>query len=106
MRVNMFKSHYNRALGKKVYTKDDYLSEMKKQGMVPQKEAEQMVKEFEKRKHTYDKPSEGAMDLMNCISNKRKDKNGKIKLSDREIDQMKKIGVNFTPRQGVYNALR
>lgn len=105
-----FKPHYNRALGKMIHTKDDYKAEMKRQGMVPQKEADQMAKDFKERTYkSYDKPSDEALSLMRGIGMKHPDRGGKIRLSDREIDQMKKIGVrfeaSFDPRKE-QNALR
>jgi len=90
--------HYNRALGKMIHTKRDYFKEMKRQGMVPQEEAEQMVRDYEKRRNQPYKPTGKAMGLIRSFADMRKDKHGRIKLSDRQIDAMKKTGVVFNPR--------
>ena len=87
----MFQRHYNRAMGKMVHTKEDYLKNMKDMNLVPQKEADQRVKDNHK---PYDKPSDSAMRFMTHIT-KRKTKDGNIKLSGNEIKEMKKLGVNF-----------
>ena len=89
--------HYNRSLQKMIHTKEDYWKEMKRQGMVPLKEAEAMAKDYEKRRNQPHKVSDKTIGLVRSIGDMRKDKNGKIKLSDRQIDAMKATGVNFNP---------
>ena len=89
----MFKRHYNKAMGKMVHTKEDYLKTMKEMNLIPTKEADQIAASKNKRK-PYDKPSDDAMKFMTHIS-KKKSKDGRIKLSGREIGEMKRLGVHI-----------
>ena len=89
--------HYNRALGKHIKSKSHYESEMRRAGMVSSDKGEQMAKDY-KDKHTklYDKPGNEAMKLITELDKGRK-KGKNVKLSTRQINTMKKIGVNFDP---------
>lgn len=90
-------NYFSEALGKRIHTKEDYLREMKVQGMVPKKEADQTVAEYKKNSHKPYKICKDTECLISGIKMHRPDKNGKIKLSDREIDKMKSMGVSFNP---------
>jgi len=59
-----FKPHYNNALGKFYYTKDEYLSDMKKGGYVPYKESD--TKEIKRQPYTL---SEWGKDMINTYMN-------------------------------------
>ena len=80
-------------MGKMVHTKEDYLKNMKDMNLIPSKEADSMARSKSEHK-PYDKPSEDAMRFMTHIS-KKKSKGGKIKLSGREVNEMKRLGVHF-----------
>ena len=78
-----------------IHTKEDYLKEMKKQNMIPQKEANKIYNEAKKRnRKEYDKPSDNAMRFMHHINSKYKGQK-KIKLSGGEVREMEKLGVSF-----------
>ena len=79
-----FKSHYNHALGKHIHTKKDYLSEMKKQGVVPADSPDAVAKKYPKR--TY-KPSGWAHDMVREIK-RSTDKDGNVHLSGVAQDQL------------------
>lgn len=88
--------HFNRALGKHIFSKRQYQDEMARGGYIPFEEGEHLANKNRRESYKpYDKPSKEALDLIRNINMKSPDKNGKIKLSDREIDAMKKVGVNF-----------
>lgn len=86
---NHFKPHYNRELGKKYYTKSDYLSDMKSKGLEPFHE----VKRPEPKKYTG--VSEEAKHMMNSVSYDRK--TGKPNIGDRYIDALKSMGMKKVP---------
>ena len=90
-------NYFSDALGKRIYTKEQYKEEMKKGGFIPYKEAQQLAEARKKELYkSYDKPSEKALDLMKSFKQTGK-RDGSIKLSDRQIDAMKKVGVCFNP---------
>lgn len=84
-----FHAHYSQALGKMVHTKDDYLREVKKAGLIPQKEAEKIA---ESKRREMDKPyktSAWARDMVKEI--KRTD--GKV--GGAFYDQLAKKGYDL-----------
>ena len=89
--------HFNRALGKYIGSKKEYEYEMAKGNYIPFDKAEKIAEKRRKEMYkNYDRPSEKAIALMKDIKNSGK--NGKIKLSDRQINAMKEVGVNFNAR--------
>ena len=83
----------NRALGKYIRGKHHYNEEMKRQGMVSKEKGDEMARKAEE---SMKKPYKVSNDTLGFIRDaKMHSKNGKLKLSDREIDFMKKKGVNF-----------
>ena len=89
--------HFNRAMGKHITSKKQYKEEMAKGGYVTFKEGERLASKHKKEnRQTYDNPK--SMDLIRDVSMMKPDKHGKIKLSGRQIEAMKKAGVNFDPK--------
>jgi hypothetical protein len=91
--------HFNRSFkgwdspkGKYIRSKRDYEEEMKRQGMIPQEVSDNYVDNLEKKleENQYKGISKDAERLIRSV---HKDRDGKIKLSDRQVDEMKKIGV-------------
>ena len=85
--------HYNRALGKYIRSKRHYEQELAKGGFVPIKEGEKLAQKARQNNHKKYEPSEKLLDIVR--SAKAVSKNGKIKPSDKLIDAMKEVGVNF-----------
>ena len=91
---NRFHPHYNRAMGKMIHTKKDYLNGMKQGGFIPFDEARKIAEQTSKAKHKpYDRLSPKAMAIVTTVSQQRPDKKGNIKLSGRTIEAMKEIGA-------------
>lgn len=80
-----FKPHYNRAMGKKYYTKKDYLGDMKKMGLEPYDPSK--VKKVESKPY---QPSEKARRM---ISSLQKDKQGNYIVGDRYKDELRNMGM-------------
>ena len=85
--------HYNRALGKYVRSKKHYEKLMAEGGFIPFKEGEKIASKAKKDNHKRFKVGQDALRLIREA--KMSSKNGKIKPSDRLIDGMKKLGVDF-----------
>ena len=86
--------HYNRALGKHINSKRQYKDEMKRQGMVSSEKGDEMAaKAKEQAKRDY-KPTRETLQFIESVR-QRTDKNGNVKLGGRQIDYMKKVGVDF-----------
>lgn len=79
-----FKPHYNRALGKMIHTKDDYLKEMKRQGVCPADSPDAVAKKYPRREY---KPSAWAHDMVRAIE-KSTDKDGNVHLGSVARDQL------------------
>lgn len=84
--------HFNRALNKRIRNKRQYQNEMKRQGLIPFEQAEEIAKKVREERHKDYKPTKETERFLHNIS---KDKNGKVKLSGRQIEYMEKVGVNF-----------
>ena len=85
--------HFNKALGKQLTSKKHYHEELKKAGCVQFEEGERIAEKARSKRPAY-KLSEKAGNFLREVR-QTADKNGKLKLSDRAIDHMKKIGVKF-----------
>ena len=84
--------HYNRALGKHITSKKQYENEMQRQGMVSADKGNEMAaKTRESRRKEY-KPDKDTLQFVNSLHG---DKNGKIQLSGRQLEFMKKKGVSL-----------
>ena len=88
--------HHNRAFknwdspkGKYIKTKDDYDRAMKEQGMVSYEKMQQMASEKKLKEY---KLSEQSKEIIKTAKN-CKDKRGNVKLSDKTVDAMVKIGA-------------
>lgn len=81
--------HYNRALGTHVKSKDHYDRLMKQGNYVSYEENQGKVKDNGNKPYVL---SQKGWDIINAAK-RRKDKNGKVKLSDQTIDAMKEIGA-------------
>ena len=86
-------SGYNRALGKYIRGKYHYFDEMKRQGMVSYEEGEDIARKAREKSHKDYKLNEKTEKFLSEVNMRAK--NGKVKLSGREIDYMEKIGVSF-----------
>lgn len=91
--------HYNRPMGKYIRSKRHYEEETARGGFVSLEKGKELA-EKHKRDHykPYDKPSDKAMGLIRSVADMRPNKDGKIKLYDRQVDAMKKMGVSFDPK--------
>jgi len=85
--------HYNRALDKHIKNKRHYNDEMKRQGQVSQEKGEYLAKRAEENRRRPYKVDLSTRKFLEEV--KSTSKNGKVKLSGRQIAQMEKIGVNF-----------
>ena len=86
--------HFNEALGVQVDSKEHYKKLMLKGGFIPYEEAIKMTI-LDKKGRTEYKPSPLLKSFLKHLYSKPKTKNGEIKLSDKEIDTMKELGVRF-----------
>src|SRR3990167_1591484 len=86
--------HYNRGLGKYIKNKHHYEEEMKRQGMVPQEQGDDMARLAQEKLHKDYKPSEEVIKFLYQVKGSVS-KDGKVQLSGRQIAYMEKIGVNF-----------
>ena len=85
---------YNRALGKYISTKRQYENEMQRQGMVSQEKGEELARKAKERNQKPYVLGDKTKDLL-TYANSIKDRKGNIKLGDRAIDAMKKMGMKF-----------
>ena len=85
--------HYNKALGKYIRSKHHYNDELKRQGMVPQDKGDYLA---ERAREKMRKPYKIDKDTEQFLSEvKMSSRNGKVKLSGRQLEFMEKKGVNF-----------
>jgi hypothetical protein len=90
--------HYNNALGCMIYSKEHYLHELKKQGMVPVDMAEERVERWEKNHGHKDYiASEKAHRLIEFFKNKCREQGGYIKFGDypKAVAELKSMGMDF-----------
>ena len=92
--INRSFKNWDTPKGKYISSKRAYNEAMAREGMVPYEKAQQMVKDCnEKRdKQSYDGLSEKAANLIRSV---HKGKNGKINLSDRQVNKLKEVGVKI-----------
>jgi len=76
-----FVPHMNRALGKYIHNKRQYLDEMKKGGYVPQKEGDQIAEATQKARRKQYKASDNTRQFVNSL---KTDKKGNLKMSGRQ----------------------
>lgn len=82
-----FRPHYNIAIGRYIYTKDDYLKAMNKLGLEPQRSA--YVKDYTPKPYT---PTPWAREMINQLKNCPKDWNGNPQLGNRFWDSIRNHG--------------
>ena len=86
--------HYNRSLDKHIKNKRHYLEEMRRQNMVSKEEGDDLARGAKEKAHKdYELSKETRRFLYQAKGTV--DKNGKIKLSGRQLQYMEKIGVSF-----------
>ena len=86
--------HYNHALGCQIYSKEHYIYEMKRQGMIPYEEGLRQAEEWEsKQPESRNELSGKARRLINHM--RLTAKNGYIKLSDypKAVKELESMGV-------------
>ena len=86
--------HHNDALGVDIESKEHYKEVMLRGGFIPYEKAIKMAL-TNKTKHKVYEPSPLLKNFLRHLYSKPRTKNGEIKLSGREIETMKEIGVNF-----------
>jgi len=88
-------SHYNRALGKYITSRDHYEKEMAKGGYVSFEQAEKMAESY-KARHSggYNGISPKAMEVCKAAK-EMADKKGNLRIGNRLQKGMEKVGVSF-----------
>lgn len=87
-RSNHFRAHYNHAIGKMIHTKDDYLRELKENGLIPQKEAEQIAAAKRREMNKPYKPSKWAHEMTEHV------RSTKGKVGTKFYDELAKRGYD------------
>ena len=90
--------HFNRSFkkwdspkGRYISSRSEYEKAMKEEGMIPYEQAKEIAEcQQHKREEYPNKLSPKAMSLLTSVNVK---KDGKIKLSDRQVDRLQEIGV-------------
>jgi len=91
--------HYNRSMGKHITNKHQYTEEMKKGGYVTFERGQELSRQAcDNKKKDYNYLSDKASEVIKSARNST-DRKGRIKPSDRLIDGMKSVGVNFDARR-------
>ena len=85
-------NHFNRALGKQINSKKQYKEECKRQGMVTSEKGNDIAHKAKESNRNDYKPSK---DTAQFYASLNKTKDGKVKLSGRQLEFMKKKGVSF-----------
>ncbi len=86
--------HFNRAMGKHIRSRKHYEEEMRKGGYVTDEESRRRAAKEQRDLRKPYELSSTAQSVIECARSAT-DKNGNVRLSDRLIDGMKKVGVNF-----------
>lgn len=92
--------HFNKALpnwnspkGRYIRNKHQYQEEMKKAGLIPYEQAERILEQKEREYRDWKpKPTKDCLDIIEA-ARQSADKKGRVKLSDRTIDKMIKMGA-------------
>ena len=85
-------SHFNRSMGKYINSKKQYQEEMRKGGYVPYDEGCQQAELSEKKLRKEYQLSKRAENIIRGVQSVA-GRDGKVKLSDRMIDEMKDFGA-------------
>ena len=86
-----FKPHYNVAMDKVITSQRQYDNEMKRGGYVPYEQAKERVAHNLEKQREF-KISGEAIDWIKSVKDSA-DKDGNVKLSDRQIDKLKECGT-------------
>jgi hypothetical protein len=90
--------HFNDALGVQVDSKEHYKGLLLKGGFIPYEEAIKIALTTKKSRKEY-RASPLLKSFLRHLYSKPKTKNGEIKLSGRELETMRELGVNFDATQ-------
>jgi len=90
--------HYNRSFkkwdspkGRYISSRAEYEKAMKEEGLIPLEQAKVIAEKVQQEGREYpNKLSPKAMSLLRSV---HKDKKGRIKLSDRQVDALKEVGA-------------
>lgn len=88
--------HYNDALGMMIYSKEQYIHEMKKRRMLPSDSCEELAEKWDARNEKNYKPYDDLNPKAKSIVTSLKlsaDRNGNIRLGDRAINALREIGA-------------
>jgi hypothetical protein len=88
--------HFNNSLNMMIYSKEHYISEMRKRRMLPIDTCEELAEKWESRNEKNYKPYENLSAKPSAIIKSLKlsaDRNGNIRLGDRAINALKEIGA-------------
>ena len=93
--INTYKGYqgYNHALGKYIRSKRHYEEEMKAQGAIPYEQAQEIVRNREEKRKQYSTSADAHAILEACKPHT--DKDGNVKMPDRAVDALKKMGTTF-----------
>ena len=92
--INRSFRNWDTPKGKYIRTKKQYDEAMAREGMVPYEEGQRSAKKYEEAldKKKYGGLSPKASALLKSV---HKDKKGKIRLSGKQVEGMKEVGVHF-----------
>jgi len=87
-------NHYNRELGMRITSRRQYVNELKRRGLCTQEEGNDIADRAARKNHKDYKSTESTMKFLHYVKS-HADKDGKVKLSGRELAHMQELGVNF-----------
>lgn len=89
--------HFNSAMGIQIESRKHYEHEMNKRGLIPKDKADDIVRRVREGQRKTPVLSKDAREVINSITGGRSTwkKGEKVKLSDRQIDGMKKCGMTL-----------
>lgn len=88
--------HYNHSLGMMIYSKEQYIREMKRRRMLPSDACEELAEKWDSRNEKNYQPYDDLRPKSSAIIKSLKlsaDKNGNIRLGDRAINALKEVGA-------------
>jgi len=83
-------------MGKTITTRKQYDEEMKRGGYTTQEKARDLANKARKKSSKTYTPSAKARAIINSCN---KDRKGRVRLSDRQIDGLKSMGVTFDEKK-------
>lgn len=99
--------HFNSSMGVYIYSKEHYIHELKKRGLVPFQEVERLAEEWDKKNppKKYDDLSPKASEIIRSLK-LTADKDGNIRLGNRAIQALIDIGAIKTRSEHVTENLK